>query len=65
MQIFKCRIKTKLVQKKPKTYNHVLTKIQKQKNHLRLVHVSGCFIWWAQTDLNCRPTDYESAALTN
>ena len=29
------------------------------KNHLRLVHVSGCFIWWAQTDLNCRPTDYE------
>ena len=18
-------------------------------------------VWWAQTDLNCRPTDYESA----
>ena len=29
------------------------------------MHLSGCFIWWAQTDLNCRPTDYESAALTN
>lgn len=24
------------------------------------MHLSGCFIWWAQTDLNCRPTDYES-----
>ncbi len=44
---------------------HLLTSLQKQKNHLRLVHVSGHFIWWAQTDLNCRPTDYESAALTN
>ena len=38
----------------------MLTNTKKQKNHLRLVHVSGCFIWWAQTDLNCRPTDYES-----
>ncbi len=22
-------------------------------------------VWWAQQDLNLRPTDYESAALTN
>ena len=29
------------------------------------MHLSGCFIWWAHTDLNCGPTDYESAALTN
>ena len=43
----------------------VLTSNQKLKNHLGLVHLSGCFVWWAQTDLNCRPTDYESAALTN
>jgi hypothetical protein len=21
--------------------------------------------WWARTDLNCRPADYESDALTN
>ena len=43
----------------------MLTKIQKQKNHLGLVHLSGCFIWWAHPDLNRGPTDYESAALTN
>ena len=33
--------------------------MQKQKNYLGLVHLSGCFIWWDKTDLNCRPTDYE------
>ncbi len=27
--------------------------------------VFGVCIWWAHTDLNCGPTDYESAALTN
>lgn len=42
-----------------------LTWIQILKNHLGLMHLSGCFIWWAHTDLNCGPTDYESAALTN
>ena len=26
---------------------------------------SGSSIWWAQQDSNLRPTDYESAALTN
>ena len=25
----------------------------------------SCGVWWAQQDLNLRPTDYESAALTN
>lgn len=30
------------------------------KNHLGLVHLSGCFIWWAHRDLNTGPTDYES-----
>ena len=24
-----------------------------------------CFNWWARQDSNLRPTDYESAALTN
>lgn len=33
-------------------------------NHYKTVHMITKN-WWAQTDLNCRPTDYESAALTN
>ena len=32
-----------------------------QKNHRK----GGLFIWWARKDLNLRPADYESDALTN
>ena len=43
----------------------VLIGYSELKKHLRESLLSACYIWWAHTDLNCGPTDYESAALTN
>ena len=41
----------------------ILSVSWKKDKGLRL-HVSPCFIWWPLLDLNQRPSDYESPALT-
>ncbi|KGP66157.1 hypothetical protein A591_A2285 [Acinetobacter baumannii AB5075] len=44
-------------------FDYIL-KISKVKKPQKL-KVFGVCIWWAHTDSNCGPTDYESAALTD
>lgn len=48
----------------PETKFSLILKISKVKKPQKL-KVFGVCIWWAHTDSNCGPTDYESAALTD
>lgn len=38
---------------------------KRRKQTLREIREMHLLLWWAQQDSNLRPTDYESAALTD
>ncbi len=44
---------------------HQNVTVMSPKNLLVFATVEDQEKWWAFTDLNCGPTDYESGALTN